>query len=152
MSGAVDFQALLGLLVDVLLEYADQAGWITGIGAGDLDIPGNDRTGANHGSGADVHRQYGGVRANGDPIGNPGTSPGVRIRIGCASAEQVIGKHHAMTNETILADADIFTDKGVGLDPAAFADRDVTLDFHKGSDEGFIIDIAAIQIHRPDDF
>lgn len=56
-----------------------------------------------------------------------------------------------MANEAIIADGDQFTNKGVGLDPAALTDGDPFLDFDKRTDEAAIAELAIVNIARFND-
>ena len=56
-----------------------------------------------------------------------------------------------MTDEAILADADQFADEGMGLDAGTSPDANPFLDFHEGSDEGILTELAFIEVHRLND-
>ena len=53
-----------------------------------------------------------------------------------------------MRNEAVVADSHELTDEGVGLNPAALADRCSFLDLNERSDESIVADIAAVEICR----
>ena len=66
-------------------------------------------------------------------------------------AEQVVNKHGAVRNETVIPNRDQLADERVGLNPAPFPDGCSLLDLNEGPDEGIIADAAAVQVCRLDD-
>jgi hypothetical protein len=59
-------------------------------------------------------------------------------------AEQVVNKHGAMRNETVVPNRDQIANERVGLDPAPLPDPCPFLDFNKRPDERFIADVTTI--------
>ncbi len=55
-----------------------------------------------------------------------------------------------MTDEAVFPDACEFTYEAVRLYSATPADGDRFLNFHKGADEHFVLDIAAVEVARLD--
>jgi hypothetical protein len=59
-------------------------------------------------------------------------------------AEQVVNKHGAMRNETVVPNRNQFAYERVGLNPAPFPDGCALLDLNKRSNERAIADITTV--------
>jgi hypothetical protein len=66
--------------------------------------------------------------------------------LGRGARELVIGKHDAMSDKGFVFNRDALTDKGVRRDLASRTDPGSGLNFHKGSDAGFIANLTAIKV------
>jgi hypothetical protein len=66
-------------------------------------------------------------------------------------AEQVVNKHGAMRNETVVANGNQIANERVGLDPTPLPDDCAILDLNERPDEGIVADVAAVQVCRLDD-
>jgi hypothetical protein len=66
-------------------------------------------------------------------------------------AEQVVNKHGAMRNETVVPNRNQLAYERVGLNPTPLTDDCSLLDLNERPDESIIADVAAVQVCRFDD-
>lgn len=67
-------------------------------------------------------------------------------------SEEVIDEHHAMAYETIITDLDHLADERMRLDLGAPADPHSPLDFHEGTNEATVSQLALVEIDGLNDF
>jgi hypothetical protein len=96
----------------------------------------------------DRDRQYGRIRSDTDTIAKLSFSPKLWFSGRATLAEQVVNKHGAMRNETIVPSRNQLAYERVGLNPAPLADDCSLLDLNERPDEGIIADVAAVQVCR----
>ena len=132
-----------------LLQRPDQLRRISGVDAGFRNILGDYCSGANHHAIADRYRKNSGVGADAYSTSDPRRHPKLPSAFGrSTNGEQIIHKHGAVRDETVIADGHQFADEGVGLDAAAVANDNVPLDLDKWSDETVVADSAAVEVTR----
>src|ERR1039458_3703919 len=112
-----------------------------------------------HGPGADddvitdPHGQNRRIGADGNMVANVSFLPkGFVSASRTALLEQIIDEHHPMRNHSVISDGYQFTNKGVRLNLAAFANLYPFLNFDERSNEATLADGAAIEIDRLSDF
>jgi hypothetical protein len=70
---------------------------------------------------------------------------------GATFAEQVVNKHGAMRDETVVPNRDQLAYERVGLNPAALTDDCSLLDLNERPNESIIADVTTVQVGRVDD-
>src|SRR6266550_5284384 len=95
---------------------SEEAGWISRVDAWVLNWVGYNRPRAYHHPIPNCYRHNSRVRANANAVSNSGVTPKVAVPTRRTSdCKRVVDEFCTMRNETIIADANQFTDKGMRL-------------------------------------
>src|SRR4051812_6388537 len=125
---------------------------IAGIRPRRRNVPGHDRTRADHDIVGDPDRHDRGVGADRNTVADHGLAPQLPVAAGRTTGrERIVHEHHAMADKAILADGYQFADEGVRLHPRAGTDHDAFLYFGERPDKAVVAYLAAIKIARLDD-
>lgn len=92
------------------------------------------------------YRQYSCITSNANIITYVGGFPLVRITRRASLRKQIIYKHYAMPNKTIIAYNNFFTDKAMRLHATSIANDNPLLNFYKRPHKAIISNAASIKI------
>ena len=130
------------------LKCSEQSRRVTDVEAGLGDIFGNNSAGPYDSAIADRDWEDGGICSDTYMIAKFGWPPELRFPRRASSNKGIIDEHGAVRNEAIVSDRNEFADEGVGLNPAALADRYALLYLDEWPNEAVISNRATIEIDR----
>ena len=81
-------------------------------------------------------------------VAHAGRLPQILVSWRSAGLEQVVDKHNAVGDDTIITNGDQFAHEGMRLDFASIPDHDILLNFHKRADKRIIADLETVKIRR----